>query len=216
MQGTILLESIFRKSAFLRMWFFVLQWIHGWWMSQIYQMQKGLYTMDFINIAKQRHSVRSYKNQKVEPEKLKKILEVAHVAPTAANLQPVHLLVVQSEEGLAKIGKAAGIYGAPLAIIACADHNKAWVRPFDKKQTCDIDASILTDHMMLQATELGLGSVWVCYFKPDVLKKEFNLPENLEPINILAIGYADDAPADTSRFDTQRIPVSQLVSYENL
>ena len=69
--------------------------------------------MDFINIAKQRHSVRSYTNQKVEPEKLEQILEAAHVAPTAANLQPVHLLVVQSEEGLAKISKAAGIYGAP-------------------------------------------------------------------------------------------------------
>ena len=54
--------------------------------------------MDFINIAKQRHSVRSYTNQKVEPEKLEQILEAAHVAPTAANLQPVHLLVVQSEE----------------------------------------------------------------------------------------------------------------------
>lgn len=58
--------------------------------------------MDFINIAKKRHSVRSYTNQKVEPEKLEQILEAAHVAPTAANLQPVHLLVVQSEEGLAK------------------------------------------------------------------------------------------------------------------
>ena len=68
--------------------------------------------MDFINIAKKRHSVRSYTNQKVEPEKLEQILEAAHVAPTAANLQPVHLLVVQSEEGLAKISKAAGIYGA--------------------------------------------------------------------------------------------------------
>lgn len=43
--------------------------------------------MDFINIAKQRHSVRSYTNQKVEPEKLEQILEAAHVAPTAANLQ---------------------------------------------------------------------------------------------------------------------------------
>ena len=53
--------------------------------------------MDFINIAKKRHSVRSYTNQKVEPEKLEQILEAAHVAPTAANLQPVHLLVVQSE-----------------------------------------------------------------------------------------------------------------------
>ena len=106
--------------------------------------------MDFITIAKTRCSIRSYTDQKVEPEKLEKILEVAHVAPTAANLQPVHLIVVQSEEGLAKISKAADIYGAPLAVIVCADHNKAWVRPFDQKQTGDIDTSILTDHMMLQ------------------------------------------------------------------
>ena len=172
--------------------------------------------MDFINIAKKRHSVRSYTNQKVEPEKLEQILEAAHVAPTAANLQPVHLLVVQSEEGLAKISKAAGIYGAPMAIIVCADHNKAWTRPFDKKQSGDIDASILTDHMMLQATELGLGTVWVCYFKPDVLHKEFDLPANLEPVNILVVGYSDEGTGAPNRFNKQRIPMSQLVSYETL
>ena len=64
------------------------------------------------------------------------------------------------------------------AVIVCADHGKAWVRPFDKKQTTDIDASILTDHMMLQATELGLGSVWICYFKPDVIRRESGRPDN--------------------------------------
>lgn len=183
--------------------------------SQNFKM-KGHNAMDFINIAKQRSSVRSYMDKKVEADKLEKILEAAHVAPTAANLQPVRLIAVQSEEGLAKIGKGANIYGAPLAIIVCADHNKAWVRPFDKKHSGDIDASILTDHMMLQATELGLGSVWVCYFQPDIIRKEFNLPSNLEPVNILVIGYSNDAAADTSRFDSDRIPMSQLVSYENL
>ncbi|WP_167956323.1 nitroreductase family protein [Anaerosporobacter faecicola] len=172
--------------------------------------------MELINILKERSSVRNYAEKKVEPEKLEKILEAAHVAPTAANLQPIHLIAVQSKEGLDKIGKAANIYGAPLAIIVCADHNKAWVRPFDNKQTGDIDASILTDHMMLQATELGLGSVWVCYFKPDVLSKEFNLPENLEPINILVLGYSNEGCVDTTRFDRARIPMEQLVSYENL
>lgn len=55
------------------------------------------------------------------------------------------------------------------------------------KKLTDIDASIITDHMMMEATDLGLGSVWVCYFKPSVLKTEFNLPSNLEPVNILAI-----------------------------
>lgn len=172
--------------------------------------------MDFITIAKKRCSIRRYTNQKVEPEKLDKILEAAHVAPTAANLQPVHLIAVQNAEGLARIGKAANIYGAPLAIIVCANHDKAWVRPFDQKQTGDIDASILTDHMMLQATELGLGSVWVCYFKPDILRREFDLPANLEPINILAIGYTGENFTDPDRHSETRIPLSELVSYERL
>lgn len=172
--------------------------------------------MDFIELAKKRYSVRNYSSKKVEPEKLEKILQAAHVAPTAANLQPVHLIVVQSEEGLAKIGNGTSIYGAPLAIIVCADHNKAWVRPFDRKQTCDIDASILTDHMMMAATDLGLGSVWVCYFKPDVIKHEFSLPDNLEPINILTIGYSDETPLASERHEKTRIPLQELVSYEKL
>mgnify|MGYP004614672819 CR=1 FL=1 len=171
--------------------------------------------MSFIEIAKKRYSVRSYKKQKVEKEKLEKILEAAHVAPTAANLQPIHLVVVQEEEGLAKVNKAANTYGAPLVIIACADHKKAWVRPFDHKKTTDIDASILTDHMMLQATELGLGSVWICYFKPDVLMKELQLPEGLEPINILAIGYSDEEPQSAERHEKMRMSLNELVSYEN-
>ncbi len=172
--------------------------------------------MDFITLAKTRCSVRSYASRKVEPEKLGRILEAAHVAPTAANLQPARLLAVQSEEGLAKVGKAANIYGAPLAVIVCADHGKAWVRPFDRKQTGDIDASILTDHMMLAATELGLGSVWVCYFQPDILRREFSLPANLEPVNILAVGYPGEGLADPARHSRTRIPLDELVSYETL
>lgn len=172
--------------------------------------------MDFIEIAKKRYSVRKYQDKKVEEEKLDKILQAAHVAPTAANLQPIHLIVVQDKEGLVTLRKGVNFFGAPLAIIVCADHDKAWVRPFDHKQTTDIDAAILTDHMMLQATELGLGSVWICYFKPDIIRKEFNLPDNLEPINVLAIGYSDEKPQDMERHNNQRIPISELVSYEKL
>mgnify|MGYP002969196838 FL=1 len=75
---------------------------------------------------------------------------------------------------------------------------------------------ILTDHMMLEATELGLGTVWVCYFQPDVIRKEFDLPDNLEPINILVIGYGNEAPSDTERHEHMRIPLTDLVSYEKL
>lgn len=171
--------------------------------------------MDFLTLAKKRCSIRSYTDRKVEPEKLAQILEAARVAPTAKNLQPVKLLAVQSEEGLAKIGKAANIYGAPLAIIVCADHDRNWTRPFDGKQSGDIDASILTDHMMLQATELGLGSVWICFFKPDVLREEFGMPENLEPINILAVGYSAGEHAKSDRHEV-RTALEQLVAYEHL
>ena len=69
---------------------------------------------------------------------------------------------------------------------------------------------------MLQATELGLGSVWVCYFKPDILRQEFNLPANLEPVNILAVGYAGENFTDPERHSQTRIPVRELVSYESL
>ena len=184
--------------------------------GQRYNRKAGIEEMNFLDIAKTRYSVRSYKDKRVEKEKLNKILEAAHVAPTAANLQPVRLLVVQEKEGLDKIGKAANIYNAPLAIIVCSDHSIAWKRPFDNKQTTDIDASIVTDHMMLEATELGLGTVWVCYFKPDIIKNEFELPDTLEPVNILVIGYSDEEPMPLNRHSGNRIPLSKLVSYEML
>lgn len=169
--------------------------------------------MSLLDTAKQRYSVRKYQQRPVEKEKLEQILEAAHVAPTAANRQPVRLYVVESSEGLNKVGKAANIYGAPVAVVVCADRSKAWTRPFDGMITTDIDASILTDHMMLQATELGLGTVWICYFKPDILKKELLLPEELEPVNILAIGYGDEPQAASDRHKETRIPAEELITY---
>lgn len=168
--------------------------------------------MNFIEIAKKRFSVRNYTDREISNETLNQILEAANVAPTAANLQPIRLIVVKSNEAKAKLAKAANIYNAPIAIIVCADKSKAWTRPFDGHQTTDIDASIITDHMMLAATEQGIGSVWICYFKPDVLSEEFELPENLVPVNILALGYTE-AVTDTERHCTQRISREELVSY---
>ena len=167
--------------------------------------------MNFLELAKKRYSVRNYNDKEISEEKINYILEAAHVAPTAANLQPVRLIVVNKKEELEKIGKAANIYNAPLAIIVCSDTSRAWQRPFDGMKTTDIDATIITDHMMLAATEQDLGSVWICYFKPDVVKEEFNLPENLEPINILAIGYTDEEPQNVNRHSVNRIPLSELV-----
>ena len=171
--------------------------------------------MDFLELAKKRCSIRKFLPNQVEREKLLKILEAGRVAPTGANAPSYKLIVVQGDEGRTTLRKAANFFAAPLAIVVCADHDKVWKRPFDGKTLTDIDASIITTHMMLEATDLGLGSVWICYFKPDVLKEVFNLPNNLEPVNILAIGYADCEPSSPTRHDKERRPLNEILFYED-
>lgn len=170
--------------------------------------------MEFLQLAKKRYSVRKYESRKVEEEKLLKILEAGRVAPTGANKQPQRFIIVKEEEGLKKLKKGANVYGAPLAIIVCADHSASWKRPYDGKDIADIDASIVTDHMMLQAEELGLGSVWICYFDPEAIRKEFKIPEGIEPVNILAIGYDAGEAASPDRHDKLRKPLGELIIAE--
>lgn len=167
--------------------------------------------VEFLNLAKQRYSVRDYEKREVEEEKLQRILEAGRIAPTGANRQPQRFIVVRSEEGLSKLKGSANVYGAPLAIIVCADHSATWKRSYDRKDIADIDASIVTDHMMLEATELGLGSVWICHFNPEKLRINFDIPENIEPVNILVLGYAAGEAASPDRHDTLRVPIDQLV-----
>jgi nitroreductase len=170
--------------------------------------------MDFLEIIKSRYSERKYENKKVEEDKLVKILEAGRIAPTGANTQPQRIIVVQQKEGMDKLSKCANVYEAPLALIVCGDHKKSWKRPYDGKDIMDIDLAIVTDHMMLQATELGLASVWICYFDPTILREEFNLPEDVEPVNILAIGYAAGKVPSPDRHDIARKPLEATVRYE--
>lgn len=124
-------------------------------------------SMDFLALAKRRYACRQYSDRKVEPEKLERILEAGRVAPTGANRQPQRLVVVQSEEGMERLARCTRDFGAPLAIIVCADTDEVWTRKYDGKKIGDIDASIVTDHMMLCAASLGLDTLWICMFKPE-------------------------------------------------
>ncbi len=169
--------------------------------------------MDFMKLAKSRESVRSYLNRPVEKEALLQILEAGRVAPTGANRQSQRFVIIRDEEGMARLKKAANTFHAPLVILVCADHKASWKRSYDRKDIADIDASIATTHMMLQATELGLGSVWICHFDPAVIKTEFNLPDHIEPVNILAIGYAADPAKPVDRHKEERLPLKNFVSY---
>lgn len=174
--------------------------------------------MSFLELAKKRYSVRHFDSRIVEKEKLDIILEAGRVAPTAANLQPQRLIVIKEKEGLEKLKKAANVYGAQLAIIIGADHNVSWKRPFDGKDTADIDASIVTDHLVHQATELGLGTIWVAYFDPIIIRENFNIPDNIEPIIVLGIGYVspknDSIESSPNRHDVRRKQLKDIVLYE--
>lgn len=167
--------------------------------------------MKFSKLVTDRYSVRKYEHKKVEEEKLLQILEAGRVAPSAKNRRPIKLIVVQEEEGLNKIKKASNVYGAPLVIIACGNVNTA-----ARRNLVDVDTSIVTDHMMLQACDLGLGTCWICAFDASVLREEFNIPDYLEPINILAIGYASGQPISPEEHDKVRKSIQEIVAYETL
>ena len=167
--------------------------------------------MDFIELARKRYSSRKYKSDKVEDDKIRSILEAGRLSPSARNDQPVRVIAVRSQEGLRKLGEACNIYDAPLALIVCADRDRTWTRSYDGMKTTDIDASIVTTQMMYEATDMGLGTLWICMFKPDVIRKNFGLPDNMVPVNILAVGYKDD---ETSKNHGVRIPMDEFVRYE--
>jgi len=167
---------------------------------------------DFLTLAKERHSVRKYKDTPVETKKLNAILEAGRIAPSACNFQPWIFLVINTPDGMAKVAKGCNPFGAPLAVIICADTTAAWVRG-DYKNHGDIDATIATDHMMLCAQDLGLSTCWICAFNPNVIRADFNIPDHLVPVNILPIGYADAEPQSPERHIHARKSLENIVKY---
>ena len=146
--------------------------------------------MDFLELAHKRFSVLEYSHRPVEKELVDKVIEAALAAPTACNNQPQRILVIDDEEGRSKLQCVVpSRYYVPLAFLVCYDKEECWVRPMDGKNSGEIDASIAATHMMLEMTDLGLGSIWVMYWDPEKMKSVFALSDNLEPVALLIAGY---------------------------
>ncbi|MBF7097357.1 nitroreductase family protein [Alkalibacter mobilis] len=171
--------------------------------------------MDLLTLAKQRYSSRVYSEEKINGDVLTYILEAGRVAPTAKNIQPYKVLVIQDDENLEKLSESARIYGAPLALVVCKDTDNSWLRPIDGKEHGDIDATIVTDHMMLAATDKGLNSVWICFFDSEKIKESFNFPPNLEPVNILVVGHSPDEPKSPDRHKETRKSLEDTIVFES-
>jgi nitroreductase len=164
--------------------------------------------VEFSQLIRTRYSVRDYKPDPVEQEKLEQVLEAARLAPTAANRQPFQLIVMPTagrEAELRRIYNREWFLRAPLVICACAIPEQGWVR-MDGKPYTDVDVTIAMDHLILAATELGLGTCWIAAFDPAAAREVLNLPFGIEPIVFTPLGY----PAGEPR-PKQRKPLSDLV-----
>jgi len=172
--------------------------------------------MNFLQLAKERYSVRKFSNKKVEKEKLDLILEAGRVAPTALNYQPQRILVLDTEESLSKLKLCTRYhFNAPLVLLVCYDSTVSWKRSFDKEDMGDVDASVVTTHMMLQVAELGLGTTWVGGFNPDTIKETFALPEYLVPVVLLPIGYPSSDSAPHPQLHYNRYDINDTVFHNS-
>ena len=168
--------------------------------------------MEFLELATKRYSVRAYKPNPVEDEKLQQVLEAARIAPTAANRQPFQLIVIHTEgrkEELSRICRVSWFTKAPIIICICGISTQGWVRR-DGRNYCDVDVAIVMDHIVLAATDLGLGTCWVGGFHLDAAREILRLPDDVEPIAFTPLGYSDDKPRDKIRK-----PIDELVRYEH-
>jgi nitroreductase len=147
--------------------------------------------MEYHELIRKRFSVRKYTDELLTPGQIDEILMAGNVAPTAKDVQPQRIYVLESREAMAKLSEAIGpmVFGAPNAFIVCGDRDEACVRPFDGWNFSQTDATIVTDHMMLAAHDLGLGTCWIGYFDPKVVRETFSIPENEEIYHILLVGH---------------------------
>ena len=169
--------------------------------------------MDFASLSAERYSLRKFSDQPVEAEKLAQILEAGRNAPTAHNLQPQRIFVLQSAEALEKVDGCTGChFHPPVMLLVAYDPKEAWNREDDGKNHGEIDAALATAQMMLQAADLGLGTTYVGMFDPVKIHAAFPQMEGLTPIALLPLGYPAEG-AHPSRLHGSRKPLEELVSY---
>ena len=147
--------------------------------------------MTFQELAKNRYSVRSFRETPIEKEHMDLILEAGRVAPTACNFQPQKIYVARSAEAREKLASVCRCtFGAPVILVVGYDRTRDWKNKLmPGLASGETDAAIVCTHMMLQAADLGVGSCWVGYFNPEQVAEVLGLPENITVTALLPIGY---------------------------
>ena len=167
--------------------------------------------MNFLQLTKQRQSVRKYSEAPVAEADIDYIMECVRMAPSACNRQPWQFVIVESDDAKQKLRQCydrSWFATAPLYIVCLKNTEENWVRPEDNHTHGDIDLAIAIEHLCLAATERNLGTCWVCNFNVDLTRKLF-ATGTMEPVAIIPIGHiASDCPI----VDKKRKPLTDIVS----
>ena len=168
--------------------------------------------MDFETVIKKRSSTRRFSEKKLEREKLDKILEAGRIAPTAKNMQDFKIYVIESEDAIKKLDETHPCrYGAPTSLLVCADNANGFSTDGTHKSGV-IDACIVATHMMLAATSLDVDNIWTWAWGNEELAKKFDLPEEIEPVCVLPLGYRSPEDHGSAMHD-QRKEITKLVEF---
>jgi nitroreductase len=171
--------------------------------------------MEFDQLITERYSVRSFQPEHLSAEEIHRILEAGHKAPTGCNYQPQRILVLNTDESIAKLQACTKChFHAPTAMLVCHNRAESWKRPYDGALSSSVDAVIVTTHMMLEAHNMGIGSCWVMHFDPYAMRHAFQIPEEIEPVALLVMGHpSEDAKPLAMHFQSR--PLEEVVYYDH-
>ncbi len=171
--------------------------------------------MNTFETIQKRRSIRKYRNQPVEKEKIIQVLEAARCGPSASNTQPCHVIVITEpsiRESLRKIYNRDWFVMAPVNIVMCVNSKITW-HSKDGEEYWKVDAAIAMQNLVLTATELGLGTCWIAAFEKGgekEIRKILNIPKEMRIVAMTPLGYADE----TIEPPTHRKPLEKMVHYE--
>jgi len=169
--------------------------------------------LDVFEAIRFRRSIRRYKPKEVEKEKLMHILEAGRLAPSVANRQPWHFIVIKNPEIKERLRESYPkdwFVSAPVIIVACADPSKAQVRA-DGEEYWKVDVAIALQNMVLCAKEEGLGTCWVINFNEKATKEILGIPSDIRVVAMTPLGYPDEVKGEVN----DRKPLEEILHFEH-
>jgi len=157
-----------------------------------------------VEAIRTRRSVRKYEETAVSDEQINQVLESARYAESWANKQGWHILVVKSADTRAKLAAALegnpgakAVAQAPVLLAVCMDPAASGSLP--GREYFMTDAGILMDHLMLEAADLGLGTVFIGMFDEDKVREVLGVPAEFRIVGLTPLGVPAKIPGERPR-----------------